>query len=596
MSISPRGMSVQEAYRIYREGMLLVNRRYQRKLVWTTAEKKKLIDSVIRGYPVPLILLAERPQGNDAGKYEIVDGMQRFNAIFSFIENAFDLEEKYFDVREFARAKQFADEGLFAEADPTLPRLPPKECANILDYQLAVTIFPTTNEAEITEVFGRINSNGKQLSNQEKRQAGVMSGLAMIVRTLASEIRGDVSAEVLDLRQMPEVSIDSKKSRQNYAVQAEETIWCRQGILTPNQLRDSEDEQIIADICASVLFKKPLEVSQESLDDLYDPSTDEAKSIETSLATYRSEQLAEDLKSVFSVLEEVVTSVSTEQNALLKAVQPAGQYPIKTPFYALFMAFFELIVQEGQAPSDAKGIMKAIGGLAKKLTVTRHYVLAEDRRKNIDLTKGLVQPYFVRREPSVLGHGPGLAKDLENSIRRSKTETSRYEFKQGILRLENDRKADPDLLDRVVETVCGMANCTPGSPSYLHFGVADKESDALRIKSLDGIEPVKVGEHFVVGIDREVTVLKMKLDDYIKRITSHLRASKLSEPLKSQVLSGVDLITYRGLSVVRFSIPPQSAPSYVDQRVFTRVGSSTVEATGLQLLALAQAFAAKSRG
>lgn len=43
MSITPRGMSIQEAYRLYREGSLLVNRRYQRKLVWTVAEKERLI-------------------------------------------------------------------------------------------------------------------------------------------------------------------------------------------------------------------------------------------------------------------------------------------------------------------------------------------------------------------------------------------------------------------------------------------------------------------------------------------------------------------------------------------------------------------------
>jgi hypothetical protein len=31
MTITPRGMSIQEAYRIYRDGKLLVNRRYQRR-------------------------------------------------------------------------------------------------------------------------------------------------------------------------------------------------------------------------------------------------------------------------------------------------------------------------------------------------------------------------------------------------------------------------------------------------------------------------------------------------------------------------------------------------------------------------------------
>ena len=60
--LPPRGMPVSEAYRHYRSGELLVNRKYQRKLIWSVDEKEKLIGSILKGYPIPLILLAERPQ------------------------------------------------------------------------------------------------------------------------------------------------------------------------------------------------------------------------------------------------------------------------------------------------------------------------------------------------------------------------------------------------------------------------------------------------------------------------------------------------------------------------------------------------------
>lgn len=43
MSITPRGMSVQEAYRNYADNKFLVNRRYQRKLVWAVDEKNCFI-------------------------------------------------------------------------------------------------------------------------------------------------------------------------------------------------------------------------------------------------------------------------------------------------------------------------------------------------------------------------------------------------------------------------------------------------------------------------------------------------------------------------------------------------------------------------
>jgi hypothetical protein len=37
------------------------------------------------------------------------------------------------------------------------------------------------DESDITEVFGRINSGGKHLSNQERRQAGVTTSFAEVV-------------------------------------------------------------------------------------------------------------------------------------------------------------------------------------------------------------------------------------------------------------------------------------------------------------------------------------------------------------------------------------------------------------------------------
>lgn len=78
--LSSQPTPIQTIYGWYRGGSLLVNRRYQRKLVWTLPEKQKLIDSILKRYPVPLILLAE-PIGADPVVYEIIDGLQRTHAI-----------------------------------------------------------------------------------------------------------------------------------------------------------------------------------------------------------------------------------------------------------------------------------------------------------------------------------------------------------------------------------------------------------------------------------------------------------------------------------------------------------------------------------
>ena len=97
-----RSESIENMYDFYKREILLVNRRYQRKLVWTVEEKENFIDSICHKYPVPLFLVAE-VQYKSKTVFEIIDGMQRLNAIMSFIEGEFSLHGKYFDLESTAR-------------------------------------------------------------------------------------------------------------------------------------------------------------------------------------------------------------------------------------------------------------------------------------------------------------------------------------------------------------------------------------------------------------------------------------------------------------------------------------------------------------
>ncbi|WP_046727529.1 GmrSD restriction endonuclease domain-containing protein [Streptomyces humi] len=583
-------MSVQEAYRLFRDDSLLVNRRYQRKLVWSVAEKQLLIDSILDGYPIPLILLAERPEIHGSGKYEIIDGMQRLDAIFSFIEQKFEYKGMHFDLGQSARARQAADAKAFTPAEAN-SLLPADKCANLLDYQLAVTIFPTQTEGQITDVFSRINSNGRQLSAQEKRQAGMLNPFSELVRTVASSLRGDVSDDVLLLHDMPSISIESSREKQKYGVRAEDTVWIRHGILNVKQLREGDDEQMVADVAASILLGSPFPASKEEFDEIYDSQSDKHKRIERNLAAYGSRRLQEEIQSTFSVLTEVIDAELPGPNGLRNLVRPGGGNPIRTPFYAIFMAFFELVVRQQKSPSENAAIVAALKNVGPRLNSARHYTSAEERTSNIDTITGLIQRYFVDRVPPVFGHGPGLALDFENSLRRSRIETSRYEFKQGVLRLDSRRKWDDALFERLAETICGIANVQRGHEGYLFVGVADKEADAKRIETLDSVTPLEVGQHHVVGVDREAKLLKISLEAYVQRFMAKLAQQPISEPLATQIMSGVDTIEYKGLSIIRFLIPGQNDLSYCGERVFVRQGSSTEEITDFRkVAALVKAF------
>lgn len=575
MGLIPSGLSIQEAYRRYRNGQIVVNRKYQRKLVWTQLEKKKLIDSILHEYPIPLILFAETQNTNGA-IYEILDGMQRLNAIFDFIEDKFDYEGKYFDLNQLARAKQLREEGVIITPEG-VELLDAEKCANFLDYQLAITSYQAMDQENIIEVFGRINSGGRQLSNQERRQAGVTSIFSDAVRNIASEIRGDATEESVLLYNMPEISIGSNRINEKYGLRAEDTFWVKQGVLAVQNLRDSEDEEMIADIALSVLFLKPFARSRESLDEAYKVNSPLYVDIDRALIKYNKSKLVNDIKNTFSVLKNAIESVNGQDNFLRKVLYPESRSPIKNAFYTLFMAFYNLLVKEELSPCDNEQMFQNLTNLQAKIKMSTHYTNTEDRKKNIALTEGLIRGCFVKKEPSSLNHGAGLALDFENSIRRSKIETPRYEFKQGFLRLSNDRKYDEGLEKQILYTICAMANIGPDIDGYIYIGVADKKDDAEKIKFLDGIEPIAIANHFVVGIDRETKLLNISVENYCRKIMGVIKESQLSTDLKMAVLSRVDIIDYKGLTVIRIVVPRQKNISYCENDIYIRQYNNTIK-------------------
>ncbi|AFZ07737.1 protein of unknown function DUF262 [Oscillatoria nigro-viridis PCC 7112] len=590
MSIVPRGMAVTEAYQLYRLGNLLVNRKYQRKLIWSVDEKEKLIGSILKGYPIPLILLAERPQVHGSGKYEIIDGMQRLNAICGFIENLFAFNGRHFNLKEYSYAQQLADEKVF-EVDESFDKLDRKECAEILHYQFAVTIYTAMDESDITEVFGRINSGGKHLSNQERRQAGVTTSFAEVVRTIAMQLRGDDTQKTLRLFDMPQVSIDSKRNNQGYGIQAEDTLWCKQGILRISQLRDSEDEDMIADIAASILLNEPLPRSKEQLDNLYNEESKDFQLIENSLTTYGFKKLEENIVKTFSVLGATIETYSSDNKCLQNLVNPGINNPIPQAFYTIFMAFFELIIDLDLLPANPQGIMEALKNLQKKLDLSRRYTAIQDRKNNINQTKGLIQDHFAKKkDKSNLGQGVELIQTFKNSLLRSRIETTKYECKQGLMELSANRKLNKNLLPRLVETICGIANSDPENDGYIFLGVADKKQDAEKIKKLDGINPIEINDRYVVGIDREARILGKPLEDYVGILRDTIRQSHLTDPLKTQVMTKIDTIDFKGLSVIRINVPSQKQVSFVGEKAFIREDSSTVEANAPKLVAVSLLF------
>jgi hypothetical protein len=582
--------SVQSVYSWYANNKLYVNRRYQRKLVWTLEEKQKLIESISKRYPIPAILLAERE--SDPGTYEIIDGLQRLHAIVSFIETAFPtLDNSYFAINEFPTAKNRADEGLFEQAtvDKTLSQ---KEVSAVLDYVLAVSMMRNASENEINDVFGRINSYGHQLSDQERRQAGVQSEFSDMVRTIACTLRGDVSTDVLSLSQMPSISIDLPKTKHGYLVQADEVFWVVQGILRSTDLRDSMDEQCIADIAASIVGGEMLERSKDALDSIYTTGNSENARVLTSLEVYGSEKFAEEFK--YCVDELLKVSQAGGQNTKLKDLlfKKATSNAFPSTFAVILIAFHELIVKEKKLISNHKSVMEAVTNISERIDTGKRAALVAERRKNINAVKGLIGEYFIPVDNINVIYGNHASTDIEAVIRRSEIELGNYELKQGLLTLADPGRAiDSTIQAKVVNTLCAIANNGPRSTGKLIIGVTDKEADANRVQQLDGVTAKKVGKRFVVGIAREAKFLSLTTEAYVDKWKQAIKNSGLSPMLRDQVLSHLDFNDFYGFGIIVLTVPPQTELSYVDDQVYWRNGDSTELATSpKQIAQLAKRF------
>lgn len=145
---------------------------YQRGPVWTMVQKQKLIDSVLRGYPIPLIYLHHIIQtagGLRSERFEIIDGQQRINALADFFDGGFKLLHPIKD-DEKARFPDFIKaqpcpwaELFFGQLSETLQQ-------QFRNTMLRVVKIETDKADEARDLFIRLQA-GMPLNSQEKRDA-----------------------------------------------------------------------------------------------------------------------------------------------------------------------------------------------------------------------------------------------------------------------------------------------------------------------------------------------------------------------------------------------------------------------------------------
>ncbi len=70
-----------------KHNMLILNPKFQRRSVWSSGAKSYFIDTIIRGLPIPVIILRDikTDLSSFEAKKEVVDGQQRLRTIISYV-------------------------------------------------------------------------------------------------------------------------------------------------------------------------------------------------------------------------------------------------------------------------------------------------------------------------------------------------------------------------------------------------------------------------------------------------------------------------------------------------------------------------------
>jgi hypothetical protein len=135
---------------------------YQRDFVWPELHQSKFIESIFLGLPIPYIFVADlRPEEDDLGRLEIVDGTQRIRTLDRFLNNELRLS----GLKKLEKLNNFIYRDLPLARQRRFNR-----------SSLRMIVLTEKADEEIRrDMFERINTGSVELNDMEKRR-GISSG------------------------------------------------------------------------------------------------------------------------------------------------------------------------------------------------------------------------------------------------------------------------------------------------------------------------------------------------------------------------------------------------------------------------------------
>lgn len=164
-----KSYNISDFYEWYQKKQLVLQPKFQRRSAWSKRAKSYLIDTILRGLPIPKLYIRQIIDlSRGISLREVVDGQQRLTAVFEFIRG----ETKVSEIHN----KEYCD--------LKFEELPEEVRKDFLAYEFSVGLLLGASDREVLDIFKRINSYGLVLNAQEKLNAEFFGAFRQTIYTL----------------------------------------------------------------------------------------------------------------------------------------------------------------------------------------------------------------------------------------------------------------------------------------------------------------------------------------------------------------------------------------------------------------------------
>ncbi|EJD48918.1 hypothetical protein AURDEDRAFT_112676 [Auricularia subglabra TFB-10046 SS5] len=173
----PTVYSCRTLYEMMHHSELDLDPEYQRDVVWQDSDQCALIDSLLRNYYVPPVILAKRVQEDGGPVWTCIDGKQRLTSIQRFMDGMIPFRDK---------ASKSAYYYKSSGSNKTGKALPEPMRRRLENVQLVCVIYNGITLDDEREIFQRVQF-GKDLKKDEKWRAKAGKN-PMLVKKVLGEI------------------------------------------------------------------------------------------------------------------------------------------------------------------------------------------------------------------------------------------------------------------------------------------------------------------------------------------------------------------------------------------------------------------------